>query len=246
MSTASSSAGAWRIHNHELVGSTNDLAAQQPGWNVVVAKRQLQGRGRYKRSWVSDEGGIWLSAVLPTPGQPETWAVLPLAAGWALREAIQSLGVTGLRLRWPNDLMLGTAKLAGILVERFNPETAVIGIGINYANSPESENPELAGMTTRLADLLQRLPAREQVLGALLAHLSIAQQRIEAGEVEAFLPALNRAWQIKRVTVTLNSPSRVVTGAFEGVDTQGRLLLALDSGEKLCLPPIEVELLREL
>jgi BirA family biotin operon repressor/biotin-[acetyl-CoA-carboxylase] ligase len=56
----------WRVTRHDEVGSTNDLAGKLPGWHAVVAKRQLQGRGRYRRSWVSDEGGIWFSAVLPT------------------------------------------------------------------------------------------------------------------------------------------------------------------------------------
>ncbi len=170
----------WHLHNHALVESTNDLAGQLPGWHAVVAARQTSGRGRYRRTWVSDAGGLWLSAVLPTPGPADRWAILPLAAGWALREMLASLGVSGTRLRWPNDLMIGPAKLAGILVERFNPATAVIGIGINYTNDPAAADPDLAGRVTRLADLVQPLPPREAVLATLLAHLAQAQQRIAA------------------------------------------------------------------
>ncbi len=236
----------WRITRLELVGSTNDLAGTLPGWNAVVAKRQNQGRGRYRRTWVSDEGGIWLSAVLPTPGNPETWAVLPLAAGWALRETMIAFGVKETHLRWPNDLMISKAKLAGILVERFNPGTAVVGIGINYDNAPAALQPELSGIVTRLADLLDPLPSREEVLITLLTHLAIAQRRIEEGKVEEFLPALNDAWQMNRVTVNLQMPPRTLTGAFLGVDARGNLLLKSDSGELISMLPTDVELLREI
>ena len=236
----------WRIHRHVQVASTNDLAGQLPGWNAVVARTQTAGRGRYRRSWVSDEGGIWLSATLPTPGPAETWSVLPLAAGWAVREALAACGVQGMRLRWPNDLMIGPAKLAGILVERFRPDAAVIGLGINYRNDPAAADPALRGLVTRLADLLTPLPAEDDVIAGVLAHCAVAQQRLAAGEVAALLPALNAAWHIGRVRVTLAAGSAPVTGAFLGVDALGNLLFRTDDGRELTLPPRQVELLREL
>lgn len=187
-----------------------------------------------------------MSAVLPTPGAAERWSILPLAAGWAVREALASLGVKNMRLRWPNDLMVGPAKLAGILVERFRPDAAVIGLGINYVNDPAAADPALAGIVVRLADLLRPLPSKDEVIGAVLAHFAVAQQRIEAGEAEALLPALNAAWHIGRVSVTLSKGQPAVTGAFLGVDVAGNLLFRTDDGAQLTLPPLQVELLREL
>lgn len=236
----------WHVHHHDLVESTNDLAGQLPGWHAVVAARQTSGRGRYRRTWVSDAGGLWLSAVLPTPGPADRWAILPLAAGWALREMLATLGVAGTRLRWPNDLMIGPAKLAGILVERFNPATAVIGIGINYTNDPAAADPDLAGRVTRLADLVQPLPPREAVLATLLAHLAQAQQRIAAGGLSQLLPTLNTAWHTGRVTVTLHPPaSTVLHGTFHGVTETGDLILHTDDAHEHILPPLDVALLRE-
>ncbi|OIR07225.1 bifunctional ligase/repressor BirA [mine drainage metagenome] len=239
-------APAWRILQLDVVSSTNDVAGKLPGWNAVVARSQLQGRGRYRRSWVSDEGGVWLSAVLPTPGDPEAWSILPLAAGWALRETMDTFGVTGMRLRWPNDLMVERGKLAGILVERYSAETAVVGIGINYDNSPEAVQPDLAGQVARLRDLIDPTPARETVVVQLLAHLAIAQNHIASGRASEMLPALNAAWKIGRVAVATPSSERQIVGMFLGVDERGRLLLETENGARICLPPNEVEILREL
>jgi BirA family biotin operon repressor/biotin-[acetyl-CoA-carboxylase] ligase len=235
----------WKIQLHEEVGSTNDLAGRLPGWNAVLARRQTGGRGRYRRSWVSDEGGLWLSAVLPTPGPADRWAILPLAAGWALRSAIASLGVENLRLRWPNDLMVGPAKLAGILVERFRPDAAVVGIGINLLNRPELQQPELAGQVTRLADLLPAPPPHEEVLAALLAKLTEAQQLLAQGQADTLLPSLNEAWRIRQVQITLEGHAEPLTGEFEGVDIQGNLLILDKTGRSHRLSPLAVALLRE-
>lgn len=236
----------WKLTQLEETGSTNDHAGKLPGWNAVTAKRQTAGRGRYRRSWVSDEGGIWLSASIPTPGESRKWSILPLAAGWAIKEALATLGVTGMHLRWPNDLMVGKTKLVGILVERFAPETAVIGAGINFTNDPASIQPELRGMTTRLSDLLDPLPSRETVISTVLAYYAIAQRTLENGRIAELLPSINAAWRIDKVTLTLNPDSRKVTGAFLGVDEEGRLLVRGENGRQLALLPTDVELLREI
>jgi len=246
ISSSDTATASWRLTRLDEVGSTNDFAGTLPGWNAVVAKTQNKGRGRYRRTWISDEGGIWLSAVLPTPGHPENWGVLPLAAGWALRETMIGLGIKETRLRWPNDLMIAKAKLAGILVERFNPSTAVVGIGINYDNAPATLQPELTGLVTRMADLLDPLPSRDEVIITLLTHLAVAQRRIEDGKVSEFLPALNQAWQMERVTVTLQLPHHSFIGAFVGVDARGNLLVKSEEGKEFSLLPTDVELLREI
>jgi len=131
-----------RIHRHGLVDSTSERAfeALQRGealhWDVHVASGQSAGRGRRGRAWESAEGeGLYMSAVLaaPTPSpSPAGWS---LAAGLAVRDTVTSLGLGSSRLKWPNDLLIGEAKLAGTLVEgRGLGEEAhwfVLGIGLN-------------------------------------------------------------------------------------------------------------------
>lgn len=235
----------WTLELHGRVSSTNDIAAKLPGWHAVVADTQTGGRGRYRRSWVSDEGGIWLSAVVPTPGPAIDWAMLPLAAGWAVREALASLGVQDLRLRWPNDIMTGRAKLAGILVERFSPRTAVVGLGINYLNRPETEDPSLAGTVARLADLVGRLPSREHVIDAVLDRLARAQRLLAGRATSTLLPVLNEAWTGGRVSLELHGSPEPLVGRLVAVDASGNLEIHPDHAPAVHISPLAVERLRE-
>ncbi len=236
----------WTLHLHTEATSTNDLAAPFSGWNAVIADRQTGGRGRHRRTWTSDEGGLWISAVLPTPGSATDWAILPLAAGWAVRAALADLGVSNVRLRWPNDIMVGRAKLAGILVERYRPDAAVIGIGLNLTNHPEQHDETLAGQTVRLADLLDSVPTRAVVIDKILSRLAHAQHLIADRAVEDLLPTLNTAWTGARVSIELDGRAEPLIGRLTAVDAAGRLQLDADDGVRHHLSPLQVARLREL
>lgn len=131
----------WRIHRFEEVDSTNETAfgalargEGQPG-DVFIASRQTAGRGTRGRPWLSERGGLYMSAILETP-------TLPVAGLWTIAGALAALdlaaalGVSA-RLDWPNDLVNGDgAKLGGILAESRGlrpgaPATYVLGIGVN-------------------------------------------------------------------------------------------------------------------
>lgn len=236
----------WTVYQFDQIDSTNDHAGKLPAWSAVTAKTQTKGRGRYRRNWVSDEGGIWLSASVPTPAPLAQWSILPLAAGWALRDALHKLGVPNLRLRWPNDVMIGRAKLAGILVERFRSDLAVIGVGINYLNSPEALAPELKGLACTLSQILRPLPDKIQIITEFLSTLSEAQKIIAEGNCEAFLPTLNAAWEIDKVAISLHDNEDTLLGTFLGVDREGQLLVRAETGAIRCLSPLSVERLREV
>ena len=141
----------WAVHEVPVTASTNLAAATLPVWEAMRADRQTAGRGRFQRGWVSDEGGLWLSAVVPAGADA---AALPLAVGLAVCDSLRSLGLKRFRVRWPNDILVDDRKLAGLLVERFHPVAAVAGIGINVLNHPENCDPELKNQTVRLADLI--------------------------------------------------------------------------------------------
>ena len=229
------------------VASTNPIAGQLAAWHAIRAGTQTAGRGRTGRRWVSDEGGLWLSAVLPCPGPRSRWKILPLAAGYAVICALEEFGVTGLRLRWPNDIMIGSKKLAGLLVERFTDDTAVVGLGLNIFNYPEKTDPALAAQTARLADLLLGDYSIDDVAGLILRELAQTHARILADGFGPVADALNRAWlQQRLVTVTLNGLRLPFNGSFEGVDDQGRLKLVLGCGGVRLYEPTEVALLREI
>lgn len=235
----------WEIHHYETVDSTNRLAASLPAWNAVRANIQTSGRGRHGRRWESSPGGLWISCVVPAPPPHPRWATLPLATGWAVMHALKELGIDGLHLRWPNDIMLGHQKLAGLLVERFHPDTAVLGIGINVSNAPETDNPELTGLTTRLADLLSPCPDVEAVTRSLLSSLSHMHRLMEKEGWQSMRDDLNASWgSHRRVACTLGE--RTLEGTFLGVDEDGNLLLDTGENTPLTLDASTVTLLREI
>ncbi len=170
----------WQLHEFAEVTSTNLIAAKLPAWHAVRADTQTAGRGRFQRSWVSDLGGLWLSAVVPVETNSSAWRILPLATGVAVCDALRECGVKQLRLRWPNDVLVGDRKLAGLLIDQFQSGLAVVGIGINVRNRPESRNPALGGHVVRLADLISPTPSVDD-----LAHRVLTNLRDVWGELPA-------------------------------------------------------------
>lgn len=235
----------WRVQHVAEVSSTNEFAMQLRPWEAVTAGVQHSGRGRYSRQWVSDEGGLWLSAVVPTPAPLAAWSILPLAAGWAVCEALTSFRVPGLHLRWPNDIMAGRTKLAGILVERYQLSSAVVGIGLNYANQPDVQEPNLRGTIARLVDLVDTPPTIADVRDQILAHLAFAHAEIMDGRAEKLARDLDRYWEHVPVRAALNRTHERVDGTFAGVDAHGRLHL-VSREEDRWLEPSDVAILREI
>jgi BirA family biotin operon repressor/biotin-[acetyl-CoA-carboxylase] ligase len=171
--------------------------------------------------------------------------MLPLAAGLALCETFSQLGLSGHRLRWPNDIMVGPAKLAGILVERIRPETAVVGIGINLTNRPETADPALAGTVARLADLLASPPSLSTLRDLVLVEIVRAHSMLAADKPELLVSGLEHYWRPIPVRVSIREGCADLEGRFAGVDRAGRVLLATPSGQ-LAFAAHEVELLREI
>lgn len=240
--------GGWTLDVLAETPSTNTIAARLPGWHAVRADVQTAGRGRTGRHWTSDTGGLWLSAVVPCPGPREDWARLPLAVGWALLETLGSLGAHDLRLRWPNDILSGPRKLAGLLVERHTADTAVVGIGLNIFNHPESADATLQGATVRLADLVD-LGDRDvdDITALVLSAVSRAHQTLCQDGFPPIATALNATWGEPRlVALTLADQALAVLGDFIGIDPAGNLLLRARDGSVRAFDAHRVALLREL
>lgn len=237
----------WTVRVAHEVGSTNSAAARLPAWHAVRARVQTDGRGRTGRYWVSDEGGLWLSAVVPCPGHRDRWSILPLAAGWAIIAALDELGAKDLRLRWPNDIMVGSRKLAGLLVERYCNETAVVGVGINVFNQPDRAEPALARATARLSDLVTGGYTLDTLARVVLRSIARAHRRICQDEFGLIANDLNGQWaQPRLVAVTLTGRADSFTGLFTGIDDAGRLRVSTQRHGTLAYDAAQVALLREL
>jgi BirA family biotin operon repressor/biotin-[acetyl-CoA-carboxylase] ligase len=164
------------IRRFGMVSSTNDLAkhAGEEGEDeglVVVAESQANGRGRRGRKWISRPGlGVYFSALL-RPTWPQADAPrLAMVAGVAAAEAVESFGVKGVSIKWPNDVLIRGRKVAGVLVEprlaHGRVEFAVVGIGINVGHAKSDFTDDLKSTATSLRiegakatceDVVQRL-----------------------------------------------------------------------------------------
>lgn len=135
----------WRVELYEEVTSTNAVAAAVARTGaaaglVVVAEHQSAGRGRLDRTWTSPpRAGVTLSMLLRPPVPLRSWSWLPLLLGVAVTDAVAAgQPAVPARLKWPNDVLVGDAKLAGLLAERVADPTgsvAVLGAGINVTTT---------------------------------------------------------------------------------------------------------------
>lgn len=211
--------------------STNDSIrttdiAPDTALHVLIAHRQTAGRGRRGRSWESVQGqSLTFSCAWRLPNDASAPVALPLTVGLALAEAIESLGVSQLTLKWPNDVLLDGRKVAGILVEVTGSQTqrkAIIGIGLNLLRTHEYPLPDGA---TALSDHLPTAPEPETVLATILLRLDarLADHR------KGGFTALREAWQQRDAfagrQVSIRGDDIEHLGVCEGVADDGALLL---------------------
>lgn len=224
----------------ESVDSTNEEVkrrARQGGREglVVVGEEQTAGKGRLGRSWKSPAGeALYFSFLLRPDIAPENWSMLTLVMGLAGAEAVRELTGLPARIKWPNDLVLGTKKICGILTEVLmdegGPEGLVIGTGVNVNN--RDFPAELRERATSL-----RLESGEEISrGRLLAHMLRAFRRFYAvflvrGDMSALRDRYNEYLVSRGGEVRLETPAGAYTAVSLGIDGRGRLLVRRTTGE---------------
>jgi BirA family biotin operon repressor/biotin-[acetyl-CoA-carboxylase] ligase len=235
-------AEGWKLWELPVLDSTNAAAAPLDAWNAVRADRQTAGRGRFQRQWVSDEGGLWMSAVVPTAAFGDATKLLPLLAGLAVCRAAAQISLSQLRMRWPNDVMIGDHKLAGILIDQPRAGVAVVGIGLNVTNHPEKIEPSLVNHVARLADFLAHPPTPHELALRLLRELREVVDEVEDQGVPHAVKGINKLWgKVREVSLDLDGVT--VNGRFLGVDDHGGLRLETRSHKHIVY---ESHLVRQL
>lgn len=232
--------GDWTYHEWAEASSTNDLARFLPPRHIAVCRVQRGGRGRFNRKWIGEEGGLWSSFTVPLDTPADTadgvhWGHLPLVAGLALLNMLHSMGMASARLRWPNDVLIGKSKLAGILVERPSENMAVIGMGINIFNDVASMAGEIKDPPARLADLVPDCPSVHGVMASLGSHLDQVLSIFSHGGIPALQQGLARAWAGQR-PVSILTDDETIRGIFTGIDDQGNPVLSLPAGAVRTVP----------
>lgn len=232
-----------RIAPFDRVDSTNRIArdlALLPNLDtdIVVADLQSAGRGRLGRGWYSERGhSIVSSFIVRLSGEASGWALLPIAAAVATAEAVESaISPTRVRIKWPNDLVVGGGKLSGILIESVRPGLFVVGIGINVgrmlfpndiahravsiAAIAGSEHVGVSRMRV-LSSLVQRMDERCAAPG------SGEGRRTLLGEYRDRLLGVGAEVELKRT-----ADSTVIRGRLEGIEDDGALVLRTEAGRE--------------
>jgi BirA family biotin operon repressor/biotin-[acetyl-CoA-carboxylase] ligase len=250
ISSLSDRARSWLrdLQTLEVVGSTNTLLAERLSSSSVhgavrIAELQVQGRGRRGRSWQSPYGqNLALSLGVRLPLQLEALSGFSLCTGLAAADALQTVGVPDVALKWPNDVLARGRKVAGILVEVFSAGAAtdvIVGIGINF-RIPAAARQEIDQPVVDL-DEFDGNYSRNQLAGVLISSLvDFAEGFAESG----FAPmrsAFDKLHHYHEQSCTLLLGEEKLTGTVRGVTPAGELEMSI-AGETRVFNAGEVSL----
>ena len=231
--------GGWSYH--PVVGSTNDLALDwavqgAPDWSLIIADEQRAGRGRGDRRWVTQAGaGLAISLVLrPTP---EEQALLPRFTALAALGVVHALAELGLRakIKWPNDILLGDKKVAGVLVEtdwRENQLAAlVVGLGVNVKPDAIPQGEQLRYPATSVTEVLGAAVIRWQLLVDIIKAMIVLRNTLT---VDEFIDEWNHHLAFRGDLVSIkNDTGKVGYYRLCGIKADGSLSVLDDSGENI-------------
>jgi len=239
-----------RLSWYECVPSTSDVAAGMAEHGaaegtVVAANAQTSGRGRLGRSWASPPGaGLYVSAIFRPA--PDVVPLITIAAGVAVAEGVHAASGLSPHVKWPNDVYVGSRKLAGILAEAGSSgddvQHVVLGFGINLLTA--AYPPDVAARATSIESELGRSPDRGLVLAECLAALADRYAELQRGDHHIVIDAWRaRAADSLGRLVEWEAGGSTLRGVAQDIDARGALLVRVDgvvvrviSGEVRWLP----------
>lgn len=228
------------IHVFEQTTSTNDVIERLARYGakegvVVCAESQTKGRGRLGRKWTSPRRkGLWFSVLLRPVLRPLECTQLTVAAATALRRAIEN--ETGLKpeIKWPNDLLLGSRKVAGILTELSaeldRVKHVILGIGVDVNLSSGDFPPDLRRQATSLKIELGEAVPRPDLAVAILRELDHDYARVCTGEFGSVAEEWEKHCTTLAGNVTIQTGKRRIRGYAESLGETGELLLRTEHG----------------
>ncbi len=224
----------WHIHSFESLSSTQDVAKQyllegRPLPLVVQADTQTSGRGRSGHAWISTKGNLFASVVIPlkniTARDAGQYSFL---AAVALMNVMTDLGITDIQNKWPNDVLVGGQKIAGILLESdIDPDgslkSIIIGVGVNLVEAPDG-----AAHVQQLTNIIMQ-PL--EFLDMFNKQIQMQLDQMESGGFATIRKTwLSHAYGLG-TGIRVRLPQETFFGEFLGLDDHGALLVKV-AGEK--------------
>ncbi len=225
-----------KVEWHEEIDSTMRRAGEMASkgcesGTIVGAEVQTAGQGRHGRTWESQQGGLYFTMILRPKVEMRDLPVVTLALGLGVADALQMHAGVSVDLRWPNDVLVGEKKLAGILTV-WQEGAILAGIGVNVGQAVFPE--ELREVATSLALETQKEHDKQFLLRAIAASVESQVRILESSGVNAVLRLFANASSYvsgKRVTVEL--PAGVVIGTTAGLTPEGFLVVRREDGTEM-------------
>jgi BirA family biotin operon repressor/biotin-[acetyl-CoA-carboxylase] ligase len=219
----------YSITHLKRTSSTNDFLKKRcsslPSLSTAVAETQTAGRGRFRRKWKSEKGGLWFS-ILAKHRYPDKSHLLGFAAAVCVAEELRSRGVDA-EIKWPNDVLVKGKKICGILMENIisgEMTNTIIGVGVNLNNS----RPLRTATTFEL-----ETGKKCSIEGFFKAFLDRYRKMLDAYSQKRYTAVLDRwnvLWGAKGKTLRISTIHGMVKGTAEKIDNDGQLIIK--SGRK--------------
>ena len=228
------------VHLHDELDSTNLealrlLQAQPTGDHLILADSQSAGRGRRGRSWRSPPAaGLYMSLLHHLPPRKAGLQALSLIAALSVHRVLSRLCTTALYLKWPNDLLVGDSKLAGILLETrpaADSFPVVFGIGVNYALDA-AQKAQIDRPAVALSEFCTALPVREQLAARVCSVLYEHIEQYVAAGFAPFQTDWNRHDRHLETAVEVDCGNRWLCGKSLGADRDGALIVQTARGKQ--------------
>ena len=218
-----------KIIYYDELESTMETAKQiagkgAPHFTVVIAGRQTKGRGRLKRTWISQDGGLYFTIILRPYLPPFQSGKVNFMASVSLVRVLRAMYKIDAKVKWPNDILVNGKKITGMLSEMEADSDLIsfvnVGIGVNVNNDPSREEPN----ATSIAKLLGKSVSRKELLAAFLDDFERRMEKADYGKI-------TDDW--KKSTMTLGKNVRIITikDQYEGkaidIDEDGALIIEL-------------------
>jgi len=227
-----------RIYYFDEIHSTQNFAMELANRNkengtVVIAEKQVEGRGRLNRKWHSPDGGIWFSVIINPEFEISNATIIPLASSLALCRAIEKIHKIKVNVKWPNDITINGKKVAGMLVDASiqtnDIENFVLGVGINFKinivkiDNLLKDSPNFYGVTSLFKQQDKTNPMK--LLNQFFVELEQVFDDLTKQKKDNIIKKWSERAEMFGKRVNVNTNKGKILGIAKKIDTDGALII---------------------
>ena len=227
------------IHHFEKISSTNAAAKQQARkgakeGTAIIAETQTRGKGRLNRPWISPKGGIWLSIILKPEIAVGDTPKITLITSVAVAKTLREMFDLKAEIKWPNDVLIDSRKVCGILCEAVlkgkTVDFIIVGIGVNANFTSEALPKDLQTTATTLKEVLKKDIDREKFVCLLLKEFENNYKMLRKRKFEGLLEEWRSMAGFLGKKVRITSFDEEFHGVAVDIDKNGALIVKLADG----------------